>query len=97
MEVIFMTAPAFPTYPKLRRSYGGFNYGIFLALKALYNQLNNLTVIDPEEKLKIDALFDEVEKQIPEDVKLEDPKPKEDSNLPKEEVHKRGRPAKKKV
>ena len=74
-----MTAP-FPTYPKLKRSFGGFNYGMYLALKALYNQVNNLTVIDPEEKLKIEALFNEAEKQIPEDIKLEDPALTEDPN-----------------
>ena len=64
-----MTAAPFPTYPKLRRSFGGFNYGMYLALKALYNQVNNLTVIDPDEKLKIEALFNEAEKQIPQEIK----------------------------
>ena len=50
---------------------------MYLALKALYNQVNNLTLIEPEEKLKLDSLFDEVEKQIPDELKEQEVKPKD--------------------
>ena len=79
-----MTAPAFPTYPKVRRSFGGFNYGLYLAVKALYNQVNNLTVIDPDEKIKLEALFNEAEKQIPQELK-EVIEPEPEKEVPKED------------
>ena len=100
-----MTAQPFPTYPKVRRSFGGFNYGLYLLVKALYNQVNNLTVEDPNEQEKMEALFDKPVEEIlatpepeveQENAEPEDPEEIELEPEEKPEHKKKGRPAKKK-
>lgn len=44
----------FPTYEELKRSHGGFTYGLYLLIKALYEQVNSVeepvAVEEPKKK-----------------------------------------------